>query len=165
MVSLVLWEMFELGFRYELLALDRYLVPIRQGSFGEVEREELLGRVFGGDLYCLSDLPEEPVGLCSPHPHRRATALEAFRRVLSRWPGCPETIHGATPISTAMDDKEIMGLETILVRFYVNRFFTESGRAPVVPHSFPHELYRSVLDSRDMSDDMDGDNDDDDNDM
>ena len=161
MVPLVIWEMFELGFRYELLALDRYLVPLRQGSFGEEERDELLSRVFGGDLYCLSDLPDEPLGLCSPYPHRRAAAIEGFRRIISRWPGCPETIHGAIPVSTAMSEREITEIETILVRFYVNRFFAESGRAPIIPHAFPHELYRSIHDSRQMLHGTDDDDEDD----
>ena len=41
----VVWEAHELGFRYELLALDRYLHPCPRVE-DEVQREELLARIF-----------------------------------------------------------------------------------------------------------------------
>ncbi|KAI0689188.1 hypothetical protein C8T65DRAFT_711846 [Cerioporus squamosus] len=120
--------MFDLGFRYELLALDRLF----RG------REDLLSGIFPSHhLYFVIDLPAGGAGLCAGVPHARVPYLEAFRRVVSRWPACPASIHHGLPFATSMSTDEILSREKELVKFYVHTFFAQSGRAPIVPHQFP----------------------------
>ncbi|KAH9856322.1 hypothetical protein C2E23DRAFT_722890 [Lenzites betulinus] len=133
----IIWEMYELGFRYELLALDRVLVPPRP-DLNEADREELLARVFAQyDLYQLHSLPGTPVGLAARIPQARARTLEAMRCVLIRWPLCPANIRTAAPLTMATHPDMIKNVEQELADFYVHTFFEYSGRAPLVPHMLP----------------------------
>ncbi|KAI1788727.1 hypothetical protein LXA43DRAFT_1024268 [Ganoderma leucocontextum] len=136
----VVWEMFDLGFRYELLALDRFLRPTGSASRPEeARREDLLGKVFTGDwLRALNSLPSaDSPGLFAPLPHRRVTALNAFHAVVVRWPGCPTSIASASPLQLSDGAETILRFERDLAAFYVNMFFLCSGRAPLVPRLYP----------------------------
>ncbi|RDX41580.1 hypothetical protein OH76DRAFT_1364402, partial [Lentinus brumalis] len=136
--SKIIWEMFDLGFRYELLALDRLFVPSRKDPHGEKKRVDMLAAVFPGHhLYSIPELPDEGAGLSARVPHRRVPSLEAFRRVVSRWPSCPASIHESPPFAITMSHEEILTREKVLVKYYVDTFFAQSGRAPIVPHEYP----------------------------
>lgn len=136
---MIIWEVCELGFRHEMLALDRLLVPSRQSSFTEEEREELLSQVFPGKtLHTVPELPSEGFGLSANVPRRRVPYLEAFRQIMARWPRAPPSFYDQhNPITTAMADDLILRREEELVCFYVQTFFEQSGRAPIVPHRVP----------------------------
>ncbi|KAH9896978.1 hypothetical protein C8Q73DRAFT_773505 [Cubamyces lactineus] len=101
----IIWEIHELGFRQELSALHRLLVPMRdQGQLEDKEerREDLSERVF----------PD-------------------------RWPKCPQSIYKSGAIATNMSAEEIVGREEELARTYIQTFYDESGRAPIIPRAFP----------------------------
>ena len=139
---LIVWEMFELGFRYELLALDRYLVPDPSSETAEVIRQDLLSAVFPNkDLYALRTLPPERIGFCATLINRRIPFLEAFRRIIIRWPGCPSVVRN-TVISLTVNRLEVARLEEDMITFYVRSFFDCAGRAPLVPHDYPIDLAR-----------------------
>ncbi|KAI0691927.1 hypothetical protein C8T65DRAFT_711460 [Cerioporus squamosus] len=134
----IIWEMFDLGFRYELLALDRLFVPSRKDLHGERKRVDMLAAIFPGHhLFSIPELPDAGVGLSARVPHHRVPYLEAFRRVVSRWPSCPTSLHDSTPFATTMSNEEIIAREKVLVKYYVDTFFAQSGRAPIVPHEYP----------------------------
>ncbi|EJF55526.1 hypothetical protein DICSQDRAFT_175800 [Dichomitus squalens LYAD-421 SS1] len=140
LVPAVIWEIFELGFHYELLALDRFLRPsISRSRAEEAVREDLLATVFpGGWLRAVDALPSSnSSGLFATHLHRRVTALNALRLVLMQWPGCPSAIVSASPLQGNDRDEVIVDLERHLASFYVDTFFTCAGRAPIVPHLYP----------------------------
>ena len=140
---LIIWEMFELGFRYELLALDRCLVPDTADQFAEARREDLLSAVFpNGGIYAVETLPSEGSGVCAPLIDRRIPALEAFRRVTVRWPRCPPRIQNSQ-LTIDMDRHQASIIEEDIALFYVTTFFEYSGRAPLVPHEFPLHTTRS----------------------
>ena len=134
----IVWELHELGFRQELLALDRLLVPARPGEGNEDRREDMLGRIFPDrSLYGVKELPSRnSAGLGALVPHARAPFLEAFRAVLSRWPKRPACIYLAVPITTNLTSEEIVRREGELARFYITTFYETSGRAPIVPRTF-----------------------------
>lgn len=135
----IIWELCELGFRQELLALDRILVPMSREIGDEEMREDFIGRVFpDGALYCVERLPEDTgCGLSDDLCFRRVPYLEAFRNVLCRWPRCPPCIHKGPSIATSMSREVIEEKERQMARFYVQRFYEEAGRAPIVPRRFP----------------------------
>ncbi|KAI0739754.1 hypothetical protein C8Q80DRAFT_1222075 [Daedaleopsis nitida] len=129
----VVWELYDLGFRYEILALDTLLAPTDSHS----SRIDYLRPMFPDDsFYSLLSLPEQPVGLYHPVPRGRITQLEAFRRVLLRWPRCPRWLRSC-PLTISMTEDQILTVEKEMTRFYVDTFFEQSGRAPIVPHQIP----------------------------
>ena len=135
---LIMWELFELGFRHELLALDRHLCPNTTGEAAEVSREQLLAGVFPHhDLLVVSMLPKDAAGLCALLPERRVSCLEVLRRVVSRWPGCPQEIRVHPPLTTMNSRNDIEAVEEMIAIFYVRSFFSCAGRAPLIPHMYP----------------------------
>lgn len=136
--TLVLWEAFELGFRYELLGMDRYLCPLHSRP-EEARREEFLGQMFPSQsLYTVPGLPSrDSFGLFALLPRRRLNSLNALREVLVRWPSCPRSIVDAPPLQGSMSDGDIEAREYLLAQFYCSAFFELAGRAPIVPHYVP----------------------------
>ena len=135
----VVWEAFELGFRYDLLALDRYVRRV-DAEEDEVHREEFLSRIFPGRaLLAVDELPLlDSTGLFASLPHRRIKALNALRDVVKLWPGCPAVILDSEPLCGTSTACAIVDMESALPSFYVNLFYTLSGRPPVVPHLCPN---------------------------
>ena len=136
----VVWECFELGFRYDLLALDKYMRRT-SGVDGEVRREDLLSRVFPRSSFLAVDrLPHiDSSGLFACLPHRRVHSLNALRDVMILWPGCPASIMDSPYLSLTSTSSAIEALEFQLASFYVNLFYSVSGRPPVLPHLGPYE--------------------------
>ncbi len=134
----IVWETFELGFRYELPSLDRFLCPMDTPA-DVVAREALVARVFpAGSLWAVSRLPEEDSwGLFAPLPHRRIHSLNALRDILRSWMRCPAIIRDAKPLQLSDSAETIEGLESDLALFYTQTFFDAAGRAPIVHHRWP----------------------------
>ncbi|KAH9910708.1 uncharacterized protein BXZ73DRAFT_55055 [Epithele typhae] len=131
---LILWELFELGFRHELLALDRLLVPMHGVPDADFIREQVLVGVFHHrDLYRLHQLPVFGVGLSHRMPSSRVRCVEALCRVVMRWPQCPSQI----VVDPSINAQTVEEMERAVASFYCTTFFTYSGRAPLVPHVFP----------------------------
>lgn len=101
----ILWEIFHLGFRAELLALDRHLVPSHstdQSSLDgdEFNRRQLVDGVCGGQLNLGSPvLDEASKALSSPDIRVRIPSIEAFRQILIRWPSCPPSLIQLNPLT------------------------------------------------------------------
>ena len=142
----ILWEAFELGFRYELWALDRVMRPMDTAA-DEVKRVNRLAQVFPSHtLWVVSQLPsEESGGLFAAVPHRRIPYLNALREVLRFWPLCPPAIKEATPLHTGDSVEAIEDLELWMALFYTQTFFDASGRAPIVPHRYPYRISTFVI--------------------
>nr|VWP01367.1 Dehydrogenase with different specificities [Ganoderma boninense] len=137
---LVMWEAFELGFRYELSALDhalRFESPAQ-----ESERAARLARVFPEEsmLRVLRLPAPDSRSLSAPLPHHRIPSLNALREILLLWPFCPPEIKRRAPLDTSASEQAIEELEVELAAFYTQTFFDVAGRAPLVPHCFPAHL-------------------------
>ena len=148
---LILWELSELAFRHELIAMDRLLVPYRTEPWREVEREDLISRIFPDrSAHAPPYLPNEAKGLVDPLPHRRVGSLQALQHVFVRWPRCPSSAIAERVVHN-MREEEILAIEKELVSFYVNTFFEQSGRAPMIPH-IPPPLISPILQEETDSD-------------
>lgn len=138
----VLWKVFDMGFRLELLALDRVLVPApsvmsHQSQVFEYERHDLISQVFSNDgLLRVASLPTENCGLAAENIADRLPALEAFRIVLVRWPGVPQLLC-TRKFAKAVVEPDLLDLERCAVKFYLDTFYFHSSRAALVPHRFP----------------------------
>ena len=138
---LVIWEAFQLGFRFELLALDRALRGADSGVL-EVEREAQLSYIFPEDSsFSVVSLPEpDTPGLFAPLPHHRIPSLNALHDTLRKWPLCPLGIAKAKPLQTSDAADTIVDFELQLACFYTQTFFDVAGRAPIVPHHCPPQV-------------------------
>ena len=140
----VLWELTECSFRYDLLALDRVLVPRHTDPTYEVEREELLGRVFEDrSARTPPSIPCGPVGLAHGDIRVRRYRIEALRRVIDRWPLAGRLPVPSTEITLTTPLDIVAVIEKELISTYVNTFFAYSGRAPSIPHVAPLRATRA----------------------
>ena len=115
------------------------LVPRRNDLGYEVEHEELLSSVFADkNVHGPAALPSGAVGLADPMIVRRASCLEALRRVILRWP-LPGRSPPTEEITIATPMSDFLRLERELAGIYVNTFFAYAGRAPCIPHICPTE--------------------------
>lgn len=136
----ILWELYELNFRYELYALDRVMAPnLWAESF--VERRALLYSIFPGDSGLLmwdDALPKEPsqLGLGASQCIDIRPFLDNFRQLLSVWRDAPSRL--AEPLVDVDPDNQVSFLTMrSACDFYVQTFFDHFGRPPVVPHMYP----------------------------
>ncbi|KAM5531078.1 hypothetical protein V8D89_015243 [Ganoderma adspersum] len=131
----ILWEIFELGFRYELLAIDRFLRPKHTRQDRSLQ-DDFVGRAFPeGVVHTVPSLPSRhATGFFATLPHRRINALNAFKDILAQWPGCPSSIKQQDFLRLSDPPSVIEEVEFQLASFYVNMFFHLSGRVPIVPH-------------------------------
>ena len=138
LAPLIIWEVFELAFRRELLALDCILRP-RVTRQEQAQREEELSQIFPShNIHTVVYLPTtHSDGLFAPLPQRRIQALNAFRQVLMYWPKCPSTIVNARPLNGDADAEAVDAMEYALASFYIQQFVEESGRPPLLPHLLP----------------------------
>ncbi|KAK1219196.1 hypothetical protein PQX77_018092, partial [Marasmius sp. AFHP31] len=141
-----LCELFEINFRYELIALDR-LVHTSLASKSEREQEVLCAIPhFGGSL--IPDWGTDILPGCGRNgfasdllQHRRA-ALHGLFTVMEGWNGgkCAmprPLVDGAGVLKyweRETTEKELSQYEQALVRHYVSSFCSVFGRAPLLPH-------------------------------
>ncbi|KAJ3476824.1 hypothetical protein NLI96_g10891 [Meripilus lineatus] len=138
----ILWEIYHLGFRAELLALDRHLVPSQYSDQSSLDRDEFLrrqmvDRVCGGQLDLgTSALDEAVKALSSPILSVRLPSIEAFRLIIVRWPLCP---HALVQIESLTDPRHpprnISIAERLIYKFYLRSFYFHAGRPALVPHA------------------------------
>lgn len=138
LMRLILWELYELNFRYELLALD--CVMARASWEGSLhERRDLLYSIFpeeGGFVMWSSPLPQEDGGMWGRRIIDIFPYVENFRKLLSSWEDVPPRLSAPLDASTFNDTMYFQVMQQAC-NFYVQCFFDHFGRPPVVLHRFP----------------------------
>jgi hypothetical protein len=116
----ILWELSELNFRFELLALDsRATAPGCNSS-------SLL----------VTDLGTANHGLADINSEERALYLHALKRLMMEWRGEVPSIIKVEKFK--WEEKEIDDLESAITKFYVKSFYNYFRRAPIVPRRLSH---------------------------
>ena len=133
----ILWEIFKLGFHYELWALDHIMYPLDSAE-AKVEWVMHLAQIFpSNNLWSVPDLPSsESCGLFASLLYCRIQSLNPLCDVLRVWPLYPSVITQVAPLHTGDSAETIEILETWMTLFYTQTFFDTSGWAPIVPHLF-----------------------------
>jgi len=145
-ITEVLWDLYEHNFRLELRALDRCIMaedwkdPVKASI-----RNQLIKAVFPGDGgYMVGPLPQHHKGVAAEQWQDRLHYIEAFRKVLSSWPGPVAQILATMsigklvgPNQTAFKSGEVENVENVAVPFYCQTFFDWFARAPITPHRLP----------------------------
>jgi hypothetical protein len=132
-VQPIFWELYELNFRFELLALDAHLTRTQNKT--PQSRQQLIKKCFPGRSLLVPDINHSMNGLTATNWKYRIPYLLAFWKVLKTWADCPEALKNIVPKGEGdYAEEEILTLERQLAQFYTQSFFNTFGRAAVVPH-------------------------------
>ena len=130
----VLWELSELNFRFELLALDS------RASTAKGNRQALVADCFPGctsGSLLVADLATANHGLADVDWEKRSIYLHALKRVMLSWPNSPSIIQVE---KFRWKDKDIDELERRICCFYVDSFYNHFRRAPIIPRRLSHTV-------------------------
>lgn len=134
----ITWELFELGFRYELRDLDRYLAHKRWAD-DPIGREQLLHSIFPGEAGLVmwsEQFPEDNYGMWNNTLIGLLPYLEKFRELICAWDDAPPLL--VVPLTPdSFTDTKCWEVMHTVTAFYVQTFFRHFGRPPIVPHSIP----------------------------
>lgn len=154
----VLWELAELNWRYELLALDHVAAAEKWTEpDANILRKALIVPVFapsGSFTPASSSFPTDNLFICHSNLVWHTHALEHLRKLMTDWRGCPHALStplppvrwnreaGAPAHAYLNDMKEFMdpaieGQRRAIKEFYCSSFYRFFGRPPVLPHLLP----------------------------
>ncbi|RDB26698.1 hypothetical protein Hypma_005260 [Hypsizygus marmoreus] len=130
----ILWELFELNFRFEFVGLDSRC----NNTKDTFERQQQLimacfpGR-HGGSLLVV-DVGAGDRGLAAVSWKDRAHYLLAMLKVIRSWSECPSSlVDGAEKGVEELSESVVLAMEEGLARFYTQSFFNHFARAAIVP--------------------------------
>ena len=146
LIQAILWEVYEIGWRYELCALDQALNPHLWAEYC-AERLSFIHTLFPGSsgiVLWSEALPTRAgdLGLTDSFPDNKRV-LRSFCLFLSTWPN-PHPSIASFPL-TEPTRAQAYELASHACHFYVQTFFNHFGRPPLLPHQFPLE-YHSLRD-------------------
>lgn len=149
-----LWELNELLFRYELLAMDRRLTKVEVGQtpYHEVRRrrEHLVVQCFyGGKTGKTGILFVNPayarVGLADPFWAARRSYTKALWTVIRDWNvKLPFAITLANVDWEKLNEGQFTDLEMTLWEFYIQTFYDSFSRPPTVPRTLPEDVVKAI---------------------
>ncbi|TFK59406.1 hypothetical protein BDN72DRAFT_905871 [Pluteus cervinus] len=139
----ILWEINELSFRFEFMALDSRLSSDADKPFHHVDVDECFPTAESGSLLVV-DVTKANSGIASAILDQRSRAFLAIRTVMQKWEGRPLPPLIASTHAIAWDN--IDSLEREIAIFYTQTFFNHFHRAPIIPRWLPH-LPQTVLPS------------------
>lgn len=133
----ILWELCELNFRNEFIALDRAL---DQSRMVEVDRRQLLGKCWEGPVQVI-DMGDAGRGLGARDHRVRMGYLRCFHAVVRTWRGeKPVEVLDEFPKDNSIgahNFEQVMDrVEFALAYFYCHSFLQQYGRAGSIPHYF-----------------------------
>ncbi|KAI6147072.1 hypothetical protein BKA82DRAFT_36004 [Pisolithus tinctorius] len=138
----LLWELYELNFRYELYALDRGLIPNLWSSSDEMwlTCQTLLYSIFPGEsglVMWSESLPQDSckLGLCATDVLTALPYINKFCHLLSVWPGVPARLQYLVEMKD-QDDKEVYAVFSLVCGFYVQTAFDFLRRQPSLLRMF-----------------------------
>ncbi|KAI6010001.1 hypothetical protein EDC04DRAFT_2906277 [Pisolithus marmoratus] len=137
MKSKVLWDLYEHNFRFELVALTRVLMPALSLN-QESEWLDRVRQVFPGDselTMCAEPFPSENQGLGSSDLQSKRKYVERLRGLLALWPGFPSDL--VEPLLPSASSARVWAVERKLAAFYIQLFFDNFGRPPILPRFIP----------------------------
>ena len=137
----LLWELYELNFRYELLALDQAVVPhFWTTDETRLTRQTLLYSIFPGEsglLMWSAHLPQESceLGMCANSMKIALPYVNNFRQLLSAWPRGPPRLQSPTKLDD-QGNNECFAVFLTACQFYVQTAFDFLGQQPSLPRIF-----------------------------
>jgi len=138
-VRQILWELYELNFAQEFLALDRRACTDLDSMDNHklYGRQSLISKCFVSNTLNYAPLPNNNCGLASETIRDRLPYLRYMVQIMEAWKGTKPTIFGFAHQSRITDQRAIE-LENAATKYYCQQFYTYFGCAAQVPHQlFP----------------------------
>jgi hypothetical protein len=128
----VLWEVMELNFRFELLALDKQASSSKHKDDGH---QELITNCFKERSLLTANAEHANVGLGSCNWKKKLSLLLRFRTLMQDWMGMKPTplLLDDLPSIDDYSEIDVLQLEDAMARFYTQSFFHFFGRAATIP--------------------------------
>ncbi|KAI6005552.1 hypothetical protein EDD15DRAFT_2358694 [Pisolithus albus] len=142
LIRSILWELYELNFRYELYALDEVIVPhLWTTDEARVARQGLLYSIFPGGYGLLmwsEPLPQEPreLGLCASSMEITLPYWNSFFELLSVWPEAPPGLQHPAELDGSSGNSAFFEQAMSASLFYIQTAFDFLGRQPSLPRLF-----------------------------
>jgi hypothetical protein len=138
----ILWELSELSFRFELLTLNKNLVP-QVWEDAPQEREDLHDCIFRWVVMSAAldaPLPTQNIGLSHSDMQHASflTSVNHFHTLMSAWSAAPSFL--LEPLEAAMSDGNLRVRALKVCHFYVNTFVWHARRPPVLPRLLPQSV-------------------------
>ncbi|KAI6041015.1 hypothetical protein EDC04DRAFT_2893586 [Pisolithus marmoratus] len=146
--SKILWDLYEHNFWFELVALDRMLVPNKWSS-QQSERLDQICQINSELTMYAKPFPNRNQGLGSQEPRTKLKYVERFCALLASWQGFPSDI--AEPLLPSAPGTRVWAVEKKLALFYVQSFFDNFGHPPIVPHLIPNNPPQALSGFRTLS--------------
>ncbi|KAF7967753.1 hypothetical protein HWV62_33229 [Athelia sp. TMB] len=134
-IRVILWELAELNFRYELLVLDHVAAAHKWTEVdADINRKPLISGVFSLDNCFTVEQPfaeenrhiVEEVDLVS-----HTMALENLRKLMADWRNFPAGLQ--QPLSQEVQEPEAKRQRQLVKDFYCSSFYRFFGRPPILP--------------------------------
>ena len=133
----ILWELYELNFTHELLALDRRACRNLDLSHDSqlFERQDLISKCFPVGAFQHISIPMCNCGLAADTLLERLPYVVHLVRVMQSWKGnVPAVFALANHSPSDLSQDQGMELEVAATKYYCQQFFNYFRRAPQVPH-------------------------------
>lgn len=136
----ITWELAELNWCYELLALDR-VVALERWRMEDDEssaRLEMVKDVFkpGRDfVWWNSEFPTQHPSITALTIGERLAALRALRRLMVHWMDCPPALQVSLPFNATPEAG--LAFERSVLHNYCHTFYVHFGRPPIIPMCLP----------------------------
>jgi hypothetical protein len=132
-----LWELTELNFRFELLALDTYAGSSSHRD--EHERQAMVLKCFNVPSLVVVDVQRPNTGLQAHDWQDRLPFLLALRGLMRDWDGLKPTALLLPDLAShnMYTEVDALELEDHIARFYTQTFYHSFGRAAVIPTRLP----------------------------
>ena len=140
----ILWEIFEIGWRYELYALDQALNP-QLWAEHRTERVSLFHSIFLGSAGLV--LWSEPLPKAAGNLGLtdwwvdNDQVLRCFCFLLASWPNAHPSFLCIPRFDLESKRAQAHELMSRACTFYVQSFFDHFGRPPLLPHQFPFDYH------------------------
>ena len=131
----ILWELYELNFRFELSSLDRRASNLKD-PLDSVIRIERLRRCFPDTSdFPFVTIPTANVGLVANDWKERLPFVLALVNVMAHWEGSqPSAFEIQSRAFEDFTQDQALELEREAALFYTQTFYNYFGRAALIPH-------------------------------
>jgi hypothetical protein len=133
----ILWELFELNFTHELLALDRRACKNLDLSHNSrlSERQDLISKCFSVGAFPHVSIPTRNCGLAANTLQERLPYVICLVHVMQSWKGnIPAVFSLANQVASDLSEDQGKELEEAAAKYYCQQFFKYFGRAALVPY-------------------------------
>ena len=138
----VLWELYEIGFRCDLVVVDRELAPSKWSTGRDSDAIDRLSQVhacFDGDnfefIFLPPKIPERNVGLASDKVHDANPFIMALAHIIVNWDIPLDPLIGqCLQVSKKLSDVKTYHLFRALADAHCAGVYRVLGRAAVTPH-------------------------------